>query len=222
MRLKYVLVDIDRTLFPSLEFGRHARMAALRAMKRHGMHAGVLKAYAVLMKVVKEKGPNYQGHFGEMMRRLGEKRKARAVAAGVYAYHEAKRKIVPFPDAKKALAVMRRAGLGLYMASEGMTVKQWDKVLRMGLEERFDGAFISEELGVVKSRAFYEKIVRKLGAKPGEVLMIGDRKDKDIVPAKQAGMHTLLLDRKARKMKSGIVRGLDEAARIAKSMARGE
>ena len=87
MGLKYVLVDIDRTLFPSLQFAKRARMAALRAMKGEGMRTGISRAYAVLMQVVKEKGPNYGNHFGEMMERLDEEGGARVIAAGVYAYN---------------------------------------------------------------------------------------------------------------------------------------
>ena len=53
-----------------------ARRSALNAMKREGMRTAVKRAYAVLMQVVSEKGPNYQDHLGEMLRRLEEKNRA--------------------------------------------------------------------------------------------------------------------------------------------------
>ena len=218
MDLKIVLVDIDRTLFPSLEFARTARLAALVAMKEEGMRAPVRKAYAVLLNVVQEKGPNYQDHLGEMLRRLDEKNRSRLVAAGVRAYHEAKGGIRPFADAKRALVKMRRAGLKLYVASEGKAVKQWDKLLRMDVHGYFDGAFISEDVGVEKSARFYSHIAKELGARPGEILMIGDKEDRDVEPARKAGLHAILIDRKAKKKTREVARSLQEAADLACAM----
>jgi putative hydrolase of the HAD superfamily len=218
MGVKIVLVDIDRTLFPSLEFSKGARMAALRAMKKEGMKTPVEKAYEVLMKVVQKKGPNYHDHLGEMLQVLGEKDRARLVAAGVAAYHAAKQKIRPFAGARGALLRMRKTGLRLYVASEGKAVKQWDKVLRMGVQKYFDGAFISEEMGVEKCAQFYARIVRKLRVRPEDVLMIGDKMDRDVGPARKAGLHAVLVDRKARRKTEQTVRNLREAADVALSL----
>ena len=148
MGLTHVLLDIDGTLFPSAEFARKARVAALAAMKKEGMRASVRKAYSTLLRVIERTGPNHSNHFGNMMRSLGEKQDARIIAAGIRAYHAVKGSIRPFPESGRALGLMRRNELGTYIASEGRAVKQWDKVLRMGLQENFRGAFISEELGV--------------------------------------------------------------------------
>ncbi|RLG19331.1 haloacid dehalogenase [Candidatus Micrarchaeota archaeon] len=199
MKIKYVLIDIDGTLFPSLEFAKRARKAALEAMRKEGMHSDVSSAYKVLMNVVKEKGPNYAHHFEIMLGCLGEGHNARAVAAGVRAYHKVKESIRPFPDVRRALGAMRKKGLGLYIASEGKAVKQWDKILRMGLQREFVGAFISEELGVKKSPLFYRKICRKLKCKASKVAMIGDRQEKDVEPARKIGMRAYLIDRKGRQ-----------------------
>ncbi|VVC04795.1 Glyceraldehyde 3-phosphate phosphatase [Candidatus Burarchaeum australiense] len=218
MGIRFVLVDLDRTLFPSLEFAKDARMTALRAMKKEGMKASVAKAYVELMKVVEEMGPNHADHFGELLARLGERKEgsAKIIAAGVFAYHRAKTRIKPFPEAGRALARMRREGLKLYVASEGRSVKQWDKILRMHVQEYFDGAFISEELGVEKGRKFYAKIARKLGVRPGEVLMIGDKMDRDVEPARKAGMRAIFLDRKKKTggKKRDVAKNLLEAAEI--------
>ena len=40
---------------------------------------------------------------------------------------------------------------------------------------------------------YLEQITRKIGALPDECIMVGDRIDKDIIPAKQLGMKTILL-----------------------------
>jgi len=216
--LKIILVDIDRTIFPSLEFAKTARLAALSAMKKEGMGTGIRVAYAVLMQVVREKGPNYQDHLGEMLRRLEENDRARLVAAGVRAYHRAKSEIRPFAEARSALLKMKRAGLRLYVASEGKSVKQWDKLLRMDVHKYFDGAFISEDVGAEKSVKFYSHIVKKLRVRPEEVLMMGDKVERDFVPAKKAGLRAILIDRSAKKKKPEVARNLQEAAELARAM----
>jgi len=197
-RVRAVLVDIDDTLFDSRGFAKKARLAALRAMKKEGMRAHIRRAYAVLMGVVREFGPNYQDHMGKLLERLGEKRDARIIAAGIAAYHMAKAGIRPFPDAVIALKMMRKAGLKVYAASEGRAIKQWDKLVRLGLQNLVDGAFISEEIGVEKSPEFFRRIARRLKARPDEILVMGDRVERDFIPARKAGANALLVLRKGR------------------------
>jgi FMN phosphatase YigB (HAD superfamily) len=51
---------------------------------------------------------------------------------------------------------------------------------------------ISEELGVEKpDPRIYAYAVERAGAGPARSAMVGDRLDYDVVPAKQAGMHTV-------------------------------
>jgi HAD superfamily hydrolase (TIGR01509 family) len=40
---------------------------------------------------------------------------------------------------------------------------------------------------------YFERIARAVGSVPSECIMVGDRIDKDVVPAKQAGMKTILV-----------------------------
>ncbi|MGG1550306.1 HAD family hydrolase [Paenibacillus ferrarius] len=69
--------------------------------------------------------------------------------------------------------------------------------LRMALERVhinhfFDDFFISSELGVVKPNPeFYLSIIKRLGVRPDECIMIGNDYCKDIVPAKSVGLKTI-------------------------------
>jgi len=215
--LKVVLVDIDETMFNTKAFSKMARMNALRAMKKEGMKAGVAKAYKALVVVVKQYGPNYPDHLGKLLEKLGEGRNSRIIAAGIAAYHNTKVKISPYSDAVKALRLMKAAGLKVYAATEGRAVKQWDKLVRLGLQDEIDGAFISEELGVEKSPEFYRRIARKLKMKPAAVLMIGDKMERDYLPAEKAGMAALLVARGRGNREKDVccVKTLREAAKVA-------
>lgn len=196
--------DIDDVLFPSTEFAALARRNAINAMIELGLKADYAKLAAKLDEVIKEKGSNYQKHFDYLLKKMGieKEERARFVAAAVGAYHNTKASIQPYSDVPLALLELRE-DYPLYVASEGLAVKQWDKLIIMKLAIFFSGAFVSENLGVQKSPQFYRKIAQMLGAKPLECVMVGDREDKDIVPAKEAGWKTIRIRRKGAKYSKG-------------------
>jgi putative hydrolase of the HAD superfamily len=194
-----ILFDIDDTLFPTTEFAQRARKSAVRAMVKAGLNAAGAQAYSTLRGIVRNKSSNYQYHLDDLCVRFNHKRDPKIIAAGIAAYHVAKAGIRPFPRVRKALLALRKRGYGIYAASEGKALKQWDKLYRLGLHNVLQGAFISEELGCDKGKAFYVKIARILHMPAASVLMVGDREGKDIIPAKEAGMKTARVCKKGAK-----------------------
>jgi putative hydrolase of the HAD superfamily len=193
---KHILFDIDDTLFPSTEFAELARKNALRAMIRMGLPFKEEKLSDMLNSITKEMGANYEGHFDELMKRLNIKRPARYVSAAIGAYHDTKAAIQPYPEVPLVLLTLKGAGKKLYIASDGLEVKQWDKLIRMQIGLFFNDVFVSEEMGIGKEKTeFYTRIVKKLGTKPEECLMVGDREERDIIPAKKAGIKTFRIFR---------------------------
>jgi putative hydrolase of the HAD superfamily len=188
--IRAILFDIDDTLFPSTEFAESARRNAIRAMISMGIHKEENELYAMLIDIIKKKGSNYQNHFDLLCRELGEKRPARYIAAAVGAYHNTKTAIQPYPEVPKTLLSLRESGYKLYIASNGEAIKQWDKLIRLQLAIYFEDVFVSEELGEEKSQSFFRKALKRIGCKPEEALMVGDREDADIVPAKAIGIKT--------------------------------
>jgi putative hydrolase of the HAD superfamily len=189
--VKFLLFDIDDTLFPSGVFAKKARANAVRAMVRAGLNAGEREAFSLLQKIIAEKGTNHPRHFDFLCRKLGAKNPSKLIAAGVRAYHDTKREINPYPGAKAILGRLKKRGLALCIATEGIAKKQWDKLIRLSLENSFSRVFISDELGCKKSRRFYAKICRMLHAAPRECAMIGDNPKTDILPARKAGMASI-------------------------------
>lgn len=60
----------------------------------------------------------------------------------------------------------------------------------------FSNIIVSESLNIRKpDPAFYQHAIKEIGLRPEEVLYIGDSLKLDIIPAKQLGMHTFLIDR---------------------------
>ena len=188
-----LLFDIDDTLFPSSEFAESARRNAVRAMVEAGVDMDEEELFRMLMGLVEEKGSNYNLHFDDLCAKLETSRPAKYVAAAVRAYHATKEAIQPYPMVPRTLMALRDSGHEIYVATDGKAVKQWDKLLRMGIHLFFQDVFVSEELGVSKKEGplFFKRALEMLSAHPEECVMIGDRPDADIAPAKEAGLWTI-------------------------------
>jgi putative hydrolase of the HAD superfamily len=214
---KIILFDIDDTLFPSSEFADLARRNAVRAMIGMGLKKSEDKVHSLLMEIIKEKGSNYTKHFDLLCERLNIRNPARFIAAAVAAYHNTKTAIAPYPDAPKTLLDLRDKGYKLYIASNGKAIKQWDKLIRLRLALYFEDVFVSGEFGVEKGIPFYRKILKKLNTRSANCIMVGDREDADISPAKKLGIITIRIKKgKHATAQSGADFEIDEISQITK------
>ncbi|MFH1447457.1 MAG: TIGR02253 family HAD-type hydrolase [Candidatus Micrarchaeota archaeon] len=195
MKIEAIFFDLDNTLYPTTEFAERARRNAINAMRESGLNVSEQKAYNTLLNVIKKHSSNYDYHFDEMLKEIGADYSPRIIAAGIVAYHNTKASILPFPEAKTTILKLRDIGYRLYIASEGNTLKQWDKVIRLGLHLMFHNMFVTQEFGRNKSKEFYASILKKLKLRPQQCIMVGDSQGKDIRPAKQAGMHTVIISK---------------------------
>jgi len=189
--IKNILFDIDGTLFPTNEFAELARRKAIRAMIRMGLKANEEELYKRLIQIIRKKGPNYSKHFDVLCRSLNAKSSSKFVAAAVAAYHDTKMSIQPYPEVPNMLLALRDSGYSLYVATNGDSVKQWDKLIRLGIALYFNDVFVSSDLKEEKGVRFYKKILKRLKADAAECFMVGDREDADIIPAKEIGMRTI-------------------------------
>ncbi len=199
MKVKAIFFDIDNTLYDSRAFAAQARRNSINAMREAGLKATEKEAYSALMTVIGKRTSNYDYHFNDMLKLLGAKTTPRMIAAGIAAYHNTKASILPFPEVTRVVLSLRDSGYKIYIASEGESLKQWDKLIRLGLDMLFHDVFVTEEVGKKKSKDFYKTILKKLGLAAGEAVMVGDSEEKDILPAKEAGMRTVLVSHDGKK-----------------------
>jgi putative hydrolase of the HAD superfamily len=201
--LKVVFFDIDDTLYSTTEFTRLARMNAVRAMVDAGLRVDEFRAFEELEKVTKDFGANYERHYDELIARLNiklEVSKSIIIAAGVVAYHDAKvKELKPFPDVEWALSVLsRNKRLKLGIISDGITLKQIEKVIRLGLLKYFDkdAMFFVEELGIRKpDPLLFTRACESLEVAPQEAMYVGDHPTHDIDPANESGLITIFYRR---------------------------
>lgn len=195
--LRAVFWDIDDTMFTTTAFARLARERAIAAMIERGLEHPAGAVFEELAAVVEEFGSNDDRHYDRLLKRLPPRATAGVnrdllVVAGVIAYHETKWQELRLPEgAERLLIDLREAGVLLGVISAGLTRKQMEKILRLGMDRFIDPGliFITDQVGVAKSNPeLYRMAVRATGLEPAQCMHVGDHPEKDIRSAKAAGM----------------------------------
>ena len=198
--LRAVLFDIDDTLFSTTEFARRARANAVRAMVDAGLDLPVEVVQKELDEVISEFTSNYEHHFERLVQRMPSQATRRVnpaliVAAGVVAYHDTKfRELAPYPDVVPLLTWLAEAGVRVGVVTHGLTVKQAEKLVRLGLVRYLDpkAIFISDQIGISKPNPkLYLAALRELGLQAREVMYVGDNLEHDVAPPKSIEMVTV-------------------------------
>ena len=204
--IKFVVFDLDDTLFNGTLLVEKARKASVQMMIKYGLPVEEEYAIKILNEVVLEFGSNSESHLDNLMIRLQNDPKVKLsevyninkyAAAGIMGYHREKVKhFKPFKDVIKTLEKLRNNGIKSAIITDGFPKKQYEKILRMKIEDLLDEIIISDEVAARKPNPFlFELFLEKHNCKPEEVIYIGDRVDKDITPAKKVGMITILIHR---------------------------
>jgi putative hydrolase of the HAD superfamily len=192
-RVRAVFFDIDDTLYDSSLQTAETRKNAIKAMIEAGLDASEEEGLEALQSIVKKFGSNHPNQFDELLKVFGQEKNPRIIAAGVVAYHATKiAYLVPFPDTIPSLLRLRDGGYRLGVITDGIAVKQWEKLIRLGLQHFFHSVVISgEEGGGKPDPELFKAASKRLGCRPEHAMMVGDRLDKDIRGAKAAGMVTV-------------------------------
>ncbi len=179
-------------------------------MIKYGLKVDFKTGLNMLREVVSEYGSNHSSHFNIFLKRvqslypnsMKDISEEMLVAAAVIAYHRVKVKnIKPFPDVVPFLVRTRETypDIKLGIITDGIPVKQFEKILRLRFEKFFDEIIISDEIGIRKPNPrLFSYALDKLNVKPDETLMVGDRLDNDIEPARAINIHTALIHRKTK------------------------
>jgi putative hydrolase of the HAD superfamily len=99
------------------------------------------------------------------------------------------------PGALTCIEHLRARGCKLGIVTNGFAATHHEKIARLGLTPHFDALFIADEMGMVKpDPAVFRHACEVLGSTPESTAMVGDRYDRDITGAKEAGLFTVLID----------------------------
>lgn len=197
-KIKGLFFDIDDTLYDSTKLATLARKNSIRAMIDAGLpEKDELKVFEVLERVIERFGSNYSKHYDELVKEIGGRWNPKIIASGVVAYEHTKvGYLKPFPKVVPTLLEMKKK-YKLGILSNGLAIKQWEKLIGLGVHHFFDIVVTSEEEEFEKPDVrIFRHATEKMGLKPDDCIMVGDRLDSDIVGAYESGMHTVLIQKK--------------------------
>ncbi len=191
-----VFFDVDDTLLDTSKFAETARKAAIELMVDNGLPLDKEIAYSTLKTVIREKGSNYDKHFNVLTKALLGEEDPMLVALGMVTYHNVKFSLLrPFPKTIDTLIYLKSQGYKLGVISNGITIKQWEKLVRLNVYQFFDEVITSEEVGYLKpSKEIYEEALKRMKADPEKSVMIGNKFLEDALGAVEAGLSAILVN----------------------------
>jgi putative hydrolase of the HAD superfamily len=204
-KIKLVGFDLDDCIFDSTGLSERARVKGIEAMINLGLKIKRDEAIDLIKEIVNEYGSNFSRHYNFFIRRLNEIRnfgissydKYKYIAAAVIAYHQEKiESIELYNDVKPCLEKLKDMNIKTAIISDGLPIKQYEKILRLSIEKLIDFVVISDEIGMKKPNPkLFEYCLKKFGINGYETIYIGDRIDKDIIPAHLNNIYTVYIHR---------------------------
>ncbi|HEY0089633.1 MAG TPA: TIGR02253 family HAD-type hydrolase [Candidatus Lokiarchaeia archaeon] len=205
--IKLVGFDLDDCLFNSTGLSERARYAGIDAMIKLGLKIDRQEAIKMIKEIVKEYGSNSSNHYNYFIRRYNRLENVeetipyslqfKYISIAVMAYHEEKIKYIQvYDDVKPCLEKLRKMSIKTAIITDGRPLKQYEKILRLGIDDLIDLSVISDELGIRKPNPkLFEHCLKKFGFKGNETIYVGDRIDKDIIPAKLNNIYSVYIHR---------------------------
>lgn len=205
--IKLIGFDLDDCLFDSTGLSEGARIKGLDAMIELGLKIDKKKAVRILEEIVKEYGSNSSKHYNYFIRRLNQMEDQieyisyndgyKYISAAVMAYHEEKvNSIKLYNDVEYSLKRLRDLSIKTAIITDGIPIKQYEKILRLNIDSLIDLVVISDEIGIKKPNPeLFNYCLKKFGVKGQETIYIGDRIDKDIIPANLNNIYSIYLHR---------------------------
>jgi putative hydrolase of the HAD superfamily len=203
--IKLVGFDLDDCLFDSTMLSQRARIEGIDAMINLGLKINRQKALILIDEIVEEYGSNSPKHYNFFIRRLNELEKfsisfidqIRYIAAAVMAYHAQKIKHIKlYDDVISCLEKLKETSIKTAIITDGIPIKQYEKILRLNIDELIDLVVISDEIGIRKPNPkLFSYCLNKFNVKGHETIYIGDNIHKDIVPAKLNDIHSVYIHR---------------------------
>lgn len=205
--IKLIGFDLDDCLFDSTGLSDRARIKGIDAMINLGLKLDKQDAVQILKEIVKEYGSNSSKHYNYFIRRLNHiddnlnyisyNERYKFIAAAVMAYHEEKVKSIKlYDDVEECLKKIKKLSIKTSIITDGIPIKQYEKILRLNLDKLIDLVIISDEIGIKKPNPeLFNFWLKKFAVKGKEAIYIGDRIDKDIVPANINNIYSIYLHR---------------------------
>jgi putative hydrolase of the HAD superfamily len=185
LRIRCVLLGLNDTLYDASMQVYMARINAVRAMLEAGVPLDFESTFNALKSVVSEYGDNFDRHFDLTLQKLGVNSTDRVIAAAITAYHDTKFAFLkPFPETVPTLLALRDKKYSIGVVSYGKPVKEWEKLVRLGLQHLFHHVTVNDGDGLVLKN--FREILESLNVESAETVFVGARVEKEIKAANEA------------------------------------
>ncbi len=143
--------------------------------------------------------------WGAALRRVGIDDEATA-RESAYRYNEyRKRYFEVFPGTFEVLRTLRSRGMKLGILTNGFSETHREKIDLLRLADKVDAIFIADEVGMLKpDPLLFVHACVELGSSPRHGAMVGDRYDRDIRGALDAGMYAVWLNVRKERLPPGV------------------
>jgi putative hydrolase of the HAD superfamily len=207
-RFEVVLFDLDDTLHDdTYAYQSAAEEVAREVAAEHGVDALALKAAYIAEAEgfwMRLAGTDLKGKLSDLRASLWQSA-LESVGAGSdpdLAQRSAERYnayrvkyYTLFPGAIELLRSLRERAIKLGIVTNGFSETHRDKIALLRLTEYFDAIFLADEVGMVKpDPLLFAHACRRLGEAPSRAAMVGDRYERDIRGAAEAGLFTIWLN----------------------------
>ncbi|HEY1868497.1 MAG TPA: HAD family hydrolase [Candidatus Cybelea sp.] len=202
-----MLFDLDDTLHDdTYAFSNAAEEVAREVAAEHGIDALALKAAYIAeaegfwhrlspldlkVKLESVRASMWQTALESVG--VGDMELARRSAERYNAYRA--KYFTLFPGAIDVLRSLRERGMKLGIVTNGLSETHREKIALLQISEYFNAIFLSDEVGMVKpDPLLFAHACRTLGGAPAHAAMVGDRYDRDVRGALEAGLYTIWLN----------------------------
>ncbi len=206
-RLDAVLFDLDDTLHDdTYAYTSAAEAVAHEIAAEHGIDALALKAAYIAesegfwsklspAELQTRMGGLRERMWGAALRGFGLSDDALAVRSAAR-YNDYRRGFLRmFPGAVDLLRTLRARGVKVGMLTNGFAETHREKIAVLQIADEFDAIFIADEVGMIKpDPLLFAHACAKLGCAPARSAMVGDRYERDISGALEAGLYTIWMN----------------------------
>jgi putative hydrolase of the HAD superfamily len=214
--IRAVLFDLDDTLHDDTHaYTTAAQEVAAEVAAEHGIDALALKRayiaeaegfwHRLSAAELRTKLSQWRATmWGNALRSVGldDADLAERSAAHYNVYR--KKHFALFPGALDLLRQLRAAGMKLGLVTNGVSETHREKIALLQITEYFDAIFLADEVGMVKpDPLLFAHACTKLQTSPSESAMVGDRYERDIAGALDAGLFTIWVNVRSERLPKG-------------------
>jgi len=187
MKVKAVILDLDNTLMDFGHLKANSIKAALTAMVESGMQVDEGSAFQEIMQIYAEKGWEYQKVLDEFIIKHEGRINWQYLAAGITHYRKTREaQLKPYPYVHSTLIRLIKDGVKLAVVSDAPAREAWLRLYQLNFHRLFDVVVTFDDTGKTKPCPEpFELALKKLNLSPGDVIMVGDWPERDMVGAKK-------------------------------------